>query len=199
MGDMERIAGSYLKPAIGDSPLTLDSDAQFAIATWMTLKALTYDLAEPNLRHVVEEDDLHTFYATKAPMPQFQVRLARYGEPHSGHLVFFGRRGFAYPETEEKIAGGFSYAQILTLVYGRLVIQSDYVPLANQSLPNVLTRDPTPYEVGIWPTETAVVDWPPLSLDKNMIGPYAGLPGPPEMFIGQVSPPKTNSPKNAPS
>ena len=196
MSQLENRAGRQLVAAIGDTSLTLVPEAQSDIAKWMTLKALTFDLGEPNPMRVVTDDDLHAFYATRSPQPQFVVRLARYGEPHLGHLIFFNRRGYAYPESREDV---FAYAQILTLVFGRLVIQSIYVPVANQSLPSVLYRRPIPYDIVIWPGREESIGWPPpLSLDREKIASYSGLPGNPESFAGQPAPRKPKKPEAAP-
>ncbi len=176
MSQIETGAANQLRDALAGTAISIDLEGQKNIATWMALKALTFDLGEPNPFRVVTEADLSELFQDRCPPPQLRAWVARYdGNPK--HLTFYARQPFVHPESVNGAVEGDPHAQSLTLVFGKLVVQSIYVPLAGRPFPMAYDRPDSLHDHAIWPGPGRTVVWPPsLALTERGLTQYAYMP-----------------------
>ena len=75
MSSLARRAKPVLGPMIQGEPRTLFIEDQTTIATWMTLKALSFDLFDAPF---IEPEAFRAFYEEQQPPPLFQAWLGEY-------------------------------------------------------------------------------------------------------------------------
>ena len=199
MGLIEKTTKRFLVPTISGGAITLTPEHQMELGKWGTLKALTYALVKPNDTQVVFAPDLHAFFAARKPPPGFQMWLARYAG-HPSHLAFHVR-GTAYTSGPyEDIPDGTPHAQLLTFVYGELVVQSVYVGLRTRRLPGGYRRsDDDPYSICVWPPSGDDIRWPPPGqVTEDSFRRFADTPIHPIPVVGQKLPPVPGKPTGAP-
>lgn len=160
MSRLEKATKPILTPMILGVRTGLSREHQTTVATWMTLKALFFDLVEKE-DQTAEDEDFKRFYREKAPPPRFDMWLAAY-QPAPLDVFEHMRGSNRTREERDGIPAGTPHSQTLTLVLGHLVLQSIFVNQATQAYPEVHSRvEPEPHITRIWPIVRAPVDWPP--------------------------------------
>lgn len=189
MSDIENATQIFMLASLGGVPIEITSEQQHTLATWGTLKALTYDLKQPNYTPVVSSQDLQLFYAERKPPTQFKMWLGHYSG-HTDHLAFVLREATAAVEDYDGFRAGTPHAQILNLVFGDLVVQSIFVGVEGRRVPSAYGRLPVdPSAVRVWPPTAEPIHWPPtVQLTSKGFETFAGMPMEPEALIRLTSP-----------
>jgi hypothetical protein len=160
MSQLENRAKQSLKPMIRGIRCGLLFNQQTDIATWVMLKALSFDLIETSQYPTFEPEDYHNFFSVRKPGPLFQAWLGRY-EGEANEMI----RHYISPVTtgqeHEGLPAESPHAMQFTLIVGSLLIQAVCVNSKTQSYPARITRsEPNPLTIRIWPA-ARTVDWPP--------------------------------------
>ena len=199
MGALEKRASLILRPTIGGTPVSISPADQLTLGTWGTLKALTYDAYPTSEPKVSGRPDLRAFYASPRPAPDFSMWLGRFnGVP--GHLVDFAFHvrdttfsPFPYPG----LPAGTPHAQLMTLRFGRLVLQSVFVGVRGRVSPSSYDRPPNEaFTIKVWPPSPHTQEWPPsIGMDIPAFAAFANVP---EAVIRRTLPPEPDAGTTAP-
>jgi hypothetical protein len=123
MRDIENATIPILSPLIrGDALDAITSEQALVIATWMTLKVLTFDLFDRPA--IFAPNDCTSFFKEQCPPASFQTWIAGIMDPKvAGQAQAFARwNSYLYPGGG---AGGLKpTGRILTLLINEVVIQS---------------------------------------------------------------------------
>jgi hypothetical protein len=155
MSDLEKATKPILTPLVRGGRRGLLPADQTVIARWMVLKALFFDLVEA-ADSTAAERDYRSFFASRVPPPRFEVWLARY-EPEADHVLQHYRSSFRTRVPHGDIPANTPHSQLLTLVFGHLILQSIFVNEETITYPPIHSRtEPEAHVVRVWPTSGTV-------------------------------------------
>jgi hypothetical protein len=161
--EMEDPTSKLLKPMLGGTPTDLTAADCTTIAGWGTLKALCYDIIEPDPGRVVFAGEMRSFYALRKPAPQFKMWLGKF-EGHESDLAWHGRSHTTSHTDLPGFPAGTPHAQVLTRILGDLIMQSVFVGIRGRGFPSGYERpELDPFTIQVWPPPSKPLQWPPPS------------------------------------
>jgi len=189
MGNIELNASAILRPALAGQGITISPAQQRIVARWAALKAMLYDLRRPNDHPVVLDADLKAFYAVRNPPPQFQLRLGQY-KGQLKHSGFHLRATTFATQTFGELPAGEPHAELLTVIFGELIVHSVLVGLRGRDVPGLYQRGELDLAmVRVWPPSVGDITWPPTeAMDDQAVTALTGTPYGPVTSIGSPLP-----------
>jgi hypothetical protein len=190
--EIEDPTSKVLKPMLGGTPSTVTPEDCAQIAAWGTLKALCYDIIQPDPGRVVFTPELHTFRADRRASPQFKMWMGRY-DGHDSDLAWHMRAATINSADYRGVPAGTPHSQVLTRILGDLIMQSVYVGIRGRALPSRFERpEGDPFAIRVWPRPSQPLEWPPLqSITGENLRYFAGIP---ESLVSMPTPPEPDMP-----
>jgi hypothetical protein len=169
MGRMENRASVILLPALGGNPISLNREQQKVLAKWGAMKSLIFGLRQPNSSGCIKDIDLEEFHALNRIPPDFRMWLAHFPDHESDFFVHGMRDNTWSRNSYDNFPAGTTHAQVLTLVFGVLVVKTVYVCIRGRPIPISYDRPQDDnFTVQIWPIQSRSVQWPPSeALDEE--------------------------------
>jgi hypothetical protein len=199
MSRLENETKTILAPLILGQRRSLTRKDQEVVARWLRLKSLFFDLNDPGHR-IFTSEDFEEFFRHPDASSVWGAWLGRYDAAVSLDQSMHVRAPILTSRPYEGRPAESPYALQLTLVFGRLVLQSVVIAKAASSYPDVLKMAASsPHALAIWPIVHSEANWPPpLPLTERnieqfaavntpgaLVGPPAGPEGTPH--IGSLS------------
>ncbi len=157
MSEIEQHAKPILTPLVQGLRTTLTVQDQYTVSLWMTLKSLMYELLDWS-HHFIRPEYFQTFFTIRKPPPNFRVCLAEFGGGLN-QVASYVRVPLIGHESDKPPTPGPNL-QLLTLIFGHLVIQSVLPFDGTVSALRYEPPTPTTTFVSIWPTQRTST-WPP--------------------------------------
>lgn len=190
---LEKPTSDILKPALGGVTTPIRRKDCELLAAWGMLKALCYDIIDPDPGRVVYASELHAFRTQIGPAPRFQMWFGQF-QRHESELAFHVRDHTVSPFDYPGFPSGTPHAQVLTRILGDLVVQSVFVGIRGRRVEDRYDRPQNETcTIRIWPPPTEPQTWPPPEpITRETLPAFAGFP---ESLIGQVFPDEPDSPE----